>query len=172
MTAEERARAAWARGEPVEAPVERPRRPPTVPRVHRSARRLDERGNVCGCGCGRPLVYTGTGRPPTFATPACRTAVARILRETACRPSLVVARLVARLVERGPLREWNLDAVARGMVDEAIPDATTPDYRAFVCLAMRDERLHDLGQRRRNALVLANFGGRPDRGGASKRSDR
>jgi hypothetical protein len=28
---------------------------------------------VCACGCARPLPYAGRGRPPKFASPACRT---------------------------------------------------------------------------------------------------
>jgi hypothetical protein len=32
---------------------------------------------TCVCGCGRPVTWSGRGRPPRFAGPACRAAVYR-----------------------------------------------------------------------------------------------
>lgn len=36
-------------------------------------RQAERAAAVCACGCGAPLPYAGRGRPPKFASPACRT---------------------------------------------------------------------------------------------------
>ncbi|MCI3271008.1 hypothetical protein [Streptomyces cylindrosporus] len=43
-------------------------------------RQAQLREAVCACGCGRALPYSGRGRPPRFASPACKT---RTYREEA-----------------------------------------------------------------------------------------
>jgi len=38
-----------------------------------AARMAAREGATCACGCGQTLTYAGRGRPPRFASPACKT---------------------------------------------------------------------------------------------------